>query len=98
MKYRECLIKDAKNVKYFIVYGEIEEIGDDFIIISDTTGKLKIKVKDISELNIGEKIRVFGHWENDIAIADLIQKMKLSVYLYNKYQKLVKKLFKEEEE
>ncbi len=98
MRYRECLIKDCRKFKYFVIYGEIEEITEDSVIISDTTGKIKIKVKDLSGLNVGDKVRVFGHWENDMVIADIVQKMKLGVYLYNKYQKLVEKLFKEEEE
>jgi hypothetical protein len=79
-----------EDIKFCLV-GKVEEVGENFFIISDETGKIKISSNFKVEKN--SLIRVFcSKYEEDI-IADFIQNMEgLDLELWKKVESLYLKL------
>ena len=88
------LIEDIKKGREGIVIGEIEDVGQDFLILSDATGKIKIRVKNPIKLPKGTKIMIVIKKENDEYVGSYPKKVNINLYHYEKYVNLLKK-FKE---
>ena len=81
----------TKEDTKFSLIGKIEEAKDDFFIISDETGKVKIR----SNLKVekGSLIRVFCSRLEEEIVADFIQKMEgLDLELWKRAESLYLRL------
>jgi hypothetical protein len=81
----------TKEDTKFSLVGKIEEAKDDFFIISDETGKVKIR----SNLKVekGSLIRVFCSRLEEEIVADFIQKMEgLDLELWKRAESLYLRL------
>jgi hypothetical protein len=80
-----------KEDSKFCLVGKVQDVGDNFFVLSDETGKVKINSN--FKVEKGSLIRVFCSKSDEEIVADFIQKMEgLDFELWKKAESLYLRL------
>jgi len=87
MAYKPISVIEIGKEEKFSLVGEVVEVGEDYFVLKDYSGKAKIKSQ--FKAKTGEMIRVFCRLEDGEAVAEILQSLNgLDLQLYQKADSL----------